>query len=116
MIELIALIIFLISLIGMGVIIIRKIPILAELPLEEIEKPSTLEKIKKKIKNNGTLKSFSGEILLQKLLSKIRIITLKTENKTGVWLTKLRKRSLEKKNKFSDDFWKKIKKENKKEK
>ncbi len=109
MVELIAAIILFIGLIGMSVIIIRKIPVLAELSTQEIKEEGTLEKLKEKIKNNGTIKSFSGEILLQKILSKIRILTLKTENKTGAWLAKLRQKSIEKKNRFSEDYWQKLK-------
>lgn len=108
MVELITTIILFIGLIGMSVVIIRKIPVLAEFSPKEIEGGGTLEKLKEKIKNNGTLKSFSIEILLQKILSKFRILTLKTECKTGAWLTKLRQKSIEKKNKFSNDYWKKI--------
>lgn len=109
MVELITTIILFIGLIGMSVVIVRKIPVLAEFSPKEIEGGGTLEKLKEKIKNNGTLKSFSIEILLQKVLSKVRILTLKTECKTGTWLTKLRQKSIEKKNKFSNDYWKKIK-------
>ena len=107
MIGLTALVIFLISLTGIGVIVIRKIPILAELPLEKIEKNGTLGKIKEKIKGNEV---FSVEIILQEVLSRIRILTLRTENKTAIWLAKLRQKSVNrKKNKFSDDYWRKIK-------
>lgn len=97
------------SVFGMIVIVIRKLPVLSGLSPQTVKEPGTLEKIKKKIKNNGTFKSFSGEILLQKALSKIRIITLKTENKTGDWLAKLRQKSIEKKNRFSEDYWQKLK-------
>lgn len=110
MLELIFVIILLFGFIGMAVIVFRKIPVLVELTPEKDEKPRMLNKIKAQIKNNGALKSFSGEILLQKMLSKIRILTLKTENKTADWLSKLRQKALEKKSKFSDDYWKKIKK------
>ena len=108
MLELIAAIILIIGLIGMAVVVFRKIPVLVELPPQEIEGSGALGKLKNKIRNNGTLESFSGEILLQKILSKIRILTLKTDEKTDSWLTKLRQRSLEKKKKFSDDYWKRI--------
>jgi len=109
MLELIAAIILIIGLIGVAVVIFRKIPVLVGLPLQEIEKSMVLGELKDKIRNNGTLKSFSGEILLQKLLSKIRVLTLKTDKKTDSWLIKLRQRSLEKKKKFSADYWKKLK-------
>jgi len=114
MVELIAAIILFIGLIGMGVIIIKKIPVLCELSIQEVKKPEglrklILRKLKSKIRDNGTLESFSTELLLQRILSRIRVLTLKTDKKTGVWLTKLHKRSLKKKNKFSDDYWQKLK-------
>lgn len=110
MVELIATIILFIGLIGMGVIIIRKIPVLVALSTQEIRGPGALEKLKEKIRNNGALESLSGEVLLQKILSKIRILTLRTDKKTNTWLTKLHQRSLKKKNKFSGDYWKKLRK------
>jgi len=110
MIELIAAIILFIGLIGTGVIIIKKIPVLCELSIQEVKKPGVLRRLRGKIRDNGTLESFSTELLLQKILSKIRVLTLKTDKKTGAWLTKLHKRSLKKKNKFSDDYWKRIRK------
>lgn len=108
MAELIATIILFIGLIGMAIILLWKIPVLAELSPKEIKGPGVFGVIKNKIENKELLKTFSGEILLQKILSKFRILTLKTENKTNTWLGKLRQRSLGKKKKFSDDYWKKI--------
>lgn len=113
--ELIAGIILFGSLLGMGAIILRKIPVLVGLP-EVIKKPSGESfwpKLKRKIKNTPGLKSFSYEIFLQKLLSRIRILTLKTDNKTSSWLQKLREKS--KKNKFqeNDNYWEEIKKSTK---
>lgn len=111
MIVLIATTILFISLMGIGVILVRKIPVLVELVPEEIEKTGTLRKLKHKISRNETLKSFSSEILLQKMLSKIKILTSKTDSKTSTWLEKSRRRSLEKRNDFADDYWEKIKRE-----
>jgi len=93
----------------MGVILIRKIPALANLSPSDIDEPGVFQKLKSKIKHSGTIKPFSGELLLQKVLTKIRILTLRTENKTGNWLGKLRQRSLKKKKTFSGDYWKKLK-------
>lgn len=108
MVELIFTIILFVGLIGMGVIIIRKIPVLAKLSAVEIKKPGVLGKLKDKVRNNGTIKAFSGEVLLQKMLSKIRLLTLRTDKKTSAWLAQLRQKSIEKKKKFSEDYWKKI--------
>ena len=113
MANLIALIIFFISLTGILIIIFRKISVLAELLPQEIENPGIFKKVKNKIRINEFTKAFSSkEILLQKILSKFKILTLKTENKTSNWLTKLRQRSLKKKDKkeFTGNYWKKLKK------
>jgi len=103
MTEVIALIIFLVGFIGMSVIIRRKIPVLLTL-IPEI-KPKPLENITEKIKRNG---SFSLRRLSEKILSKFRVLTLRTENKTNNLLFKLRQKSIQEKNKFSEDYWKKV--------
>ena len=110
--ELAALIILFGSLLGMGAIIVRKIPVLVGLP-EVIKKPSGEPfwlKLNRKIKNIPGFKSFSYEIFLQKLLSKIRILSLKTDNKTFNWLQKLREKSKRKKIKENDNYWEELKK------
>lgn len=99
MLELIATIILIIGLIGMTVVVFRKIPVLVGLPPQEIEGSRALGKLRNKIRNNGTIKSFSLLLLLQRILSGIRVLTLRTEKK-------LRQKSIE--NKFSDDYWKRI--------
>lgn len=104
MLDLIALIILLVSFIGLSVIIRRKIPILVTLVPEV--KPKPLENITEKIRRNG---SFSLRRFLEKILSKFRILTLKTENKTSNLLLKLRQKSIQEKNKFAEDYWKRVK-------
>jgi len=104
MFQLIALLILLISFVGMAVIIYRRIPVLAALAPEQV-KAKPLEEIKEKIKRNGY---FSTKKLLEKILSKFRILTLKTEHRTNNLLIKLRQKSIEEKNKFSEDYWKKV--------
>ena len=104
MFQIIALSISLVSFIGMAVIIYRRIPVLAALVPEQV-KIKPLEEIKEKIKRNGY---FSIKKLLEKILSKFRILTLKTEHRTNNLLIKLRQKSIEEKNKFSEDYWKKV--------
>lgn len=110
--EIVAIIILGGSLFGMGVILFRKIPVLAELPdvLPQKEEGKLFLKLKEKIKILNPFKKFSFEIFLQKLLSKIRILTLKTENKTFNWLQKLREKSQKKKFKENDNYWEELKK------
>jgi len=119
--EIAAIIILFSSLIGIGVILFRKIPVLAELP---DYKPSNVvisspvkwyKNLKEKIKNISFFKSFSSGVFLQKILSKIRILSLKVENKIAFWLQKLRERSLKKKNLENDNYWEELKKPTNKE-
>lgn len=114
--ELIAGIILFGSLLGTGVIILRKIPVLVNLPevLPQIEKEKLFLRLKTKIKEIPGLKSFSQEVFLQKILSKIRILSLKSENKTGSWLQKLREKSQKNKFQENDNYWEEIKKSTKK--
>ena len=110
--EIAAIIIFFGSLIGMGVILYRKIPTLRELP-EVVEEPLVKDfwlKLKEKIKNIPGLKSFSLEMFLQKILSKIRVLSLRIDNKTTNWLQKLRARSRKKKFEEDKNYWEEIKK------
>ena len=110
MAELIAIIILFGSLLGMGVILYRRIPQISELP--EIPVRFCLKenffKLGEKIKNISFFKSFSAEILLQKILSKIRILILRTDNKTFSWLQKLREK-MKKKKLDEDNYWQKLK-------
>lgn len=119
--EIVAIIILVGSLIGIGVILFRKIPVLVKLP--DYSSSNVLiffpvkwcKNLKEKIKNISFFKSFSSEIFLQKILSKIRILSLKVENKIAFWLQKLRERSLKKKNLENDNYWEELKKPTNKE-
>lgn len=110
MAELVATIILFFSTFGIGIILVRKVPVLAKLP--EIPRGFDFKikilQIKEKIKNSKYLKLPSFAILLQKVLSKIRILILKAENKTSFWLQKLREKS--KKKKENDKYWQELKK------
>jgi len=113
--ESIAIIILAVSFLGMMVIIFRKIPALVELPVLPQKKACPLfSKLKEKIRVIHPFKSLSSEIFLQKILTKIRIISLKTDNKTFNWLQKLRERTRKKKIGENDNYWEEIKKTTKK--
>lgn len=110
MLELIAIIVLLISLISMAVIVWRKIPVLVELPEVLIKKGEPFSsRLKKKIREFNPLKKFSYELFLQKLISKIRILTLKTDIQTFNWLQKL-KEKMKKKKLDEDNYWEELKK------
>ena len=104
--------VFFLSLGGAGVIAYRKIPLLIELP-DVVEKDGVMKWpsiVKSKIKNIDFVKNFSYEIFLQKILSKFKVLTLKTENKTSNWLQELRERHKNKKVLEDDHYWDEIKK------
>lgn len=98
------------SSVGLGGIIIRKIPTLVALPEKEIKEQEKIGKIKRKIGKLNPFKDFSYEKFLHKALTKIRILSLKTDNKTANWLQKLRENSQRKKIMEDDDYWDEIKK------
>jgi len=109
--ELIATIIFLGSIFGMGVILFRKIPVLAELALEITEeKEGIFSRLKDEIKNLFSLKSSSPKIFLQRILSKIRILALKTESKTSTLLERLRTKKRGGGKIENDNYWEELKK------
>lgn len=113
MVVLIAKITLVVSVLGIAVILIRKIPILTALPAETKESKEPKEGLfisfKNKVASFRLLKSFSFEIFLQKILSKIRVWTLKIENITAHWLLKLRERAKKKREIENDQYWQELK-------
>ncbi|MFH1575333.1 MAG: hypothetical protein ABIB55_00065 [Candidatus Nealsonbacteria bacterium] len=111
MVELIFIIVLFLSLTGMAVILWRKIPVLCELRERDLDfYNSFVDGVRGGMERIPGIKSFSYELYLQKLLSKIRVLTMKTENKTGSWLEKLRQRSCRKNRTSNDDYWDTLKK------
>ena len=104
MIETLFVLILLGSAIAMAVTMFVKIPVLVRLKSEE---SSSLQKIRERGQN--ILKLFSKEKLLYKFLSSFKVLILKTEKKTSVLLASLRQKSIDEKKKFSDDYWKRLK-------
>lgn len=102
MLEILFTIILLISLVGIGIMLHIKVPVLVRLKIRE---KSSL----KQNRREGISKFFSIDRFLHRILSKFRVLTLRTENKTSTLLTKLRQKSIKEKTKFSDDYWKKLK-------
>jgi hypothetical protein len=95
------------SSIGLGGIIALKIPALSALP--EITVKENKEELDPKEKERPKKKNFlirpSSNIFLQKILTKIRILSLKTDTKTFTWLQKLRENNQRKKIKENDSYW-----------
>ncbi|KPJ56929.1 hypothetical protein AMJ49_03385 [Parcubacteria bacterium DG_74_2] len=109
--EIIVKLTLLISFSGIATIIFRKLPILVSLPEIQEEKRERLISIyKRRLKNFNPFKKFSYENFLEKIVYKIRLLSLKTDNKTFQWLQELRKKTVEKKKKEKDNYWEEIKK------
>jgi len=104
MLEIIFIIILFGSFIGMSIMLFLKVPVLVNLKTDGL---NSLQRIKQK--GQGIAKSLSKEKLLYKLLSQIKVWTLRTENKITISLSDLREKSKENKVKFSSDYWKKLK-------
>jgi len=117
MLELIALIIFLGSVFGMASVLIKKIPILVEMPevVEGQKKEGLASKIKGGFKGLPLIRDIFSGIFLQKTLSKTRVLTLKIESKIAGWLQKLRVKSQTEKDTAKDNYWTEVKKEIKSE-
>ncbi len=100
-------IILLSSSVGLGGIIALKIPVLSALPeitvKENKEELSPKEKERPKEKNSFI--AVSSNIFLQKILTKIRILSLKTDTKTFTWLQRLRENNQRKRIKENDSYW-----------
>jgi len=109
--ELIAKIILSGSLIGIGAIIFRKIPLLAQLSEEEVQEPFFIPNPLDLVKDvGGRIKGFHLNLFLQKILSKIKIITLIIERKTEDKLRRLREESKRKREIMHDNYWEELKK------
>lgn len=97
MVQLIAFIIFIVSLFGIVFILFKKIPILVELPqngYHGLKKPEFISNMEKRFKD-FYFDFFKKQVYLHKALSKIRILVLKLERKIGDLLHGIRKKSQE---------------------
>ena len=111
---LIAFALFLVSGSALVVFLRGKLPRLLEVPADEAK---SLEQMKKAAqdflaRSKAAHYANSPELLLQKVLSQARVLSLKTEARISMWLEQLRKRAREKKNgtgEFADNtYWKKL--------
>lgn len=102
--EIIALIVMIFSFLGMAVLVVRKIPTIVHLPNNPNFIPGSelKERFTKEAKDVIKKKYFGVQVLLQKILSKIRIAILRLDNKIFVLNHKLKEKS--KKTKEGIDF------------
>ncbi|MEK7510219.1 MAG: hypothetical protein AAB567_01525 [Patescibacteria group bacterium] len=110
--NIVPLIAFLGSLVGILVILYRKVPVLLQLPPDGagLKIQDFVPGMIRKIAKSERWKKIALEKVLQKILSKARVLALKTENRTGEWLEKLRQRSQERKTRFTESYWEQFKK------
>lgn len=97
MVEFIFFIIFIISVIVLGTIVYRKLPVLTTLPqngYHGLKKPEFIAKIENNIKEHH-FHFFEKQMFLHHLLSKARIFILKTESKIDSRLQDIRKNAQE---------------------
>lgn len=108
--ELIAVIIFLGSCFAAAAILIKKIPILAQLPEIDYPKKDWKGFLDARIRY---LADYFGkiryEVVLQKILSRVCVLTLKAERKASHWLQKLREKEKNKRATESDNYWDRFK-------
>ena len=91
------------SLIGLAIMIVRKIPALVALDVPKRSKEGYLLRLKKRAQEVNPFKGTKPEIFLQKILSKVRVLSLKADNKATDLIHILHKR-VEKKNNFFQIF------------
>jgi len=111
-----ALIIFIASIAGIASIVLKKMPALARLPEPETAPGANFGArlknwTKGRIEKVPGLNNISKDVFLQKLLSRVRVMTLKLEAKTGNYLQKLREQSQKKREEErNDNYWSDLKK------
>ncbi len=91
MLILISQIIFALSVVGILVIVLRKIPVILRYPRQPFEDVSLVEKVKEKINSS----SFFHEIFIhrtEKILRRIKIIVLRFDNFLARIVDRLRKK------------------------
>jgi hypothetical protein len=115
--EIVALIVAISSFSLLVSLVFKKIPKLkvASEPESIFLKKELKTKIRKRTKEVIKENSNLLELLLHKLLSKIRILFLKAENKLSDWILKLRERSLDRAKEI-DSYWNEIRTSIKKKK
>ena len=93
------------SLLGILGIVFPKLSQLRKFPQEAWGLRDVFSGAKEKVAQSEKLEPLNPEKLLHKLLMRMRILALKTDNKTSTWLENLRKRSDDREGRFKDAYW-----------
>ncbi len=114
--EVIAFILLILSGAGIGILLKKKIPLLLQFPREENKNLAYYvgQATERAKEYPAVSQILTPELLLQRVLSKIRVWSLKVESRASSELETLRKRALEKKEKLSENYWAQIRKRRKK--
>ena len=104
--QLPALIVLVSSFSGIVLIVLKKMPALASLP-ENSTHPweGYFLRLKKKFQEANPFKGTKPETFLQKLLSRVRILSLRADNRAMGWMESLAKRIEKKKNKIFTEMF-----------
>lgn len=100
-----------VGLVGIVSIVLRKIPVMADLP--EVTAPALSTAFKRRARLIAPdWSGFSFEVFLQKSLSKIKIFVLRMEHKINDRLRRIRRKKKENKRDLGDDeYWNELEKE-----
>ncbi|MDP2641315.1 MAG: hypothetical protein Q8P39_02125 [Candidatus Yanofskybacteria bacterium] len=107
----IAFAIFITSFAGLAYIIGRKLSFLRVLPRNDEAMERMKQELRERLKNSAPARYLhSPDLLLQTILSKTRIISLKAETKTSKWLEQLRQKSQKERTELEGDgYWEQLK-------
>jgi hypothetical protein len=111
--ELIAIFVLALSAGTMVTILVKKMPELKKLPESSFGlRVAFASGAKNVISKIPGLNNFSYDLYLQKMLSKFRVLSMKTESKTGNWLEKLRQKKTQKDIETTENngYWDELKK------
>ena len=110
--EIIAGSILILSGIGLIFLFLKKIPVLVSLPEEEFESftKRVFRKTKERIIEIRIFKRTFWDLLLEKNLRKIRILSLKIDSSIFNWLKKRKEKEIEEKER-EENYWDKIRKD-----
>jgi hypothetical protein len=96
--ETISLTLLILSFLGLAVFAYKKIPALIALPQDSVAPAAKFfSEIKGRVGNIPLVKNFSPEVFLQKIISQVRILSLRADHKTANWLKTLRQKTQKKK-------------------
>ena len=108
--------ILVVSFVGILGIVLPKLSRLREFPRDDWGLREAISSATDTLAKSERLEPLKPEKLLHKVLSKTRVLALKTDSKTSAWLENLRERSQQKEGRFKDAYWSKLRQDRKSQK